>query len=348
MGLLLSVLDQSMIVSGRSPDASIRETVALAQLCDELGYHRYWLSEHHGSDSIAGSAPEVLLGALAVSTRRIRLGSAGIMLPHYSSLKVAEQFRVLEALAPGRIDLGVGRAPGSDGRTAMALNPNAATAADYFPAQIRDLMAWVGGGPLVEGHPFAGIQAQPKGPAMPQIWVLGSSNYGAQVAAFFGLPYCFAYFFSDGAGAAEALDFYRENYRPNTLNPTPHAAICVLALAADTAEHARRLRGPRDMWRAERERGRYVPFPSPEEAEAYQFTEDARALDAQRATSALFGTADQVAGRLRALAAEHGVVEMAVVTPAHDPQDRRRSYTLLAEAFGLAAQQGSDAIEAAA
>jgi luciferase family oxidoreductase group 1 len=335
MGFSLSVLDQSMVVSGRSPDVSIRETVALARLCDDLGYHRYWLSEHHGSDSIAGSAPEVLLAALAVSTGRIRLGSAGIMLPHYSSLKVAEQFRVLEALAPGRIDLGVGRAPGSDGRTAMALNPNAATAAEYFPAQIRDLMAWVGGAPLVEGHPFAGIAAQPKGPGGPQIWVLGSSGYGAQVAAFFGLPYCFAYFFSDGAGAAEALDSYRENYRPNALNPKPHAAICVLALAADTEQHARRLRGPRDMWRAERERGRYVPFPSPEEAEAYPFTAAERERDAQRPGSSLFGTADQVAAGLRALAAAHDVAEMAVVTPSHDPQDRRRSYTLLAEAFGL-------------
>ena len=144
----LSVLDQSMILSGRAPAESIRETLALAPYLEELGYQRFWLSEHHNSDAIAGSAPEVLLGALAARTSRIRLGSAGIMLPHYSALKVAEQFRVLDALAPGRIDLGVGRAPGSDGRTAMALNPNAAAAVDLFPSQLRDLMAWVGGGTI--------------------------------------------------------------------------------------------------------------------------------------------------------------------------------------------------------
>ncbi len=326
-----------MIVSGRSPDASIRETVALARLCDDLGYDRYWLSEHHSSDSIAGSAPEVLLAALATSTSRIRLGSAGVMLPHYSSLKVAEQFRVLEALAPGRIDLGVGRAPGSDGRTAMALNPNAATAADYFPAQLRDLMAWSAGLPLVDGHPFAGIEAQPKGPGGPQIWVLGSSSYGAQVAAFFGLPYCFAYFFSDGAGAAEALDLYRDNYRPTEQNPTPHSALCVLALAADTQQNADWLRGPRDMWRAERERGRYVAYPSPQEAAAYDFTDMERARNAHRPGQDLFGPPAQVESALRHIVAAHGVDELAIVTPAHDPADRRHSYTLLAQAFGLEA-----------
>jgi luciferase family oxidoreductase group 1 len=341
MSLRLSVLDQSMIVSGRSPAASIRETVDLAVLCDSLGYARFWVSEHHASDSIAGSAPEVLLGALAVSTKRIRLGSAGIMLPHYATLKVAEQFRVLEALAPGRIDLGVGRAPGSDGRTAFALNPNAATAAEYFPAQVRDLMAWTSGQPLTEGHPFRDIKAQPTGTTHPEIWVLGSSTYGAQVAALFGLPYCFAYFFSDGAGAEEALDLYRENFRPSARCPAPHSAICVLALAADTQARADRLLLPRDVWRAERERGRYVPLPSPEEAAAYPFTPAEAARHASRPGRALFGTADRVAAELRHLASRLGVDELAIVTPAHDPQDRRRSFTLLAEAFGLSESAGT-------
>jgi luciferase family oxidoreductase group 1 len=175
----LSVLDQSTIVTGRSPDTSIRESIALAQHCEALGYHRYWCAEHHNSDSQAGTAPEILIAAIATTTQRIRVGSAGVMLPHYSALKVAEQFRVLDAIAPGRIDLGLGRAPGSDGLTAYALNPRAETAADHFPADVRDLLAWLAGEKLVEGHPFRDIRAQPGGPTMPEVWILGSSDYGA-------------------------------------------------------------------------------------------------------------------------------------------------------------------------
>src|ERR1700692_837105 len=157
--LRLSVLDQSTVVTGRSPDESIRESLALAKHCEALGYTRYWLAEHHNTASQAGTAPEILIAAIAATTSRIRVGSAGVMLPHYSALKVAEQFRVLEAIAPGRIDLGLGRAPGSDGRTAFALNPNAATAADHFPAQVRDLLAWVSGEALEEKHPFRDMRA---------------------------------------------------------------------------------------------------------------------------------------------------------------------------------------------
>src|ERR1700759_4899856 len=156
--LRLSVLDQSTVVTGRSPASSIRESLALARHCEALGYTRYWCAEPHNSASQAGTAPEILLSAIAATTTRIRIGSAGVMLPHYSSLKVAEQFRLLEAIAPGRIDLGLGRAPGSDGRTAFALNPNADTAANQFPAQIRDLSAWVTGGPLVDDHPYRAVR----------------------------------------------------------------------------------------------------------------------------------------------------------------------------------------------
>src|SRR5579871_5076471 len=225
--LRLSVLDQSTVVTGRSPDTSIRESLALAKHCEALGYARYWCAEHHNSASQAGTAPEILISAIAATTSRIRVGSAGVMLPHYSSLKVAEQFRVLEAIAPGRIDLGLGRAPGSDGLTAHALNPNAANAADLFPAQVRDLLAWVAGEPLVETHPFRSIRAQPGGPTVPEVWILGSSDYGAQVAAHFGLPYCFAHFITDGNGAAEALDLYRAAYRPSARHPEPYASVCV-------------------------------------------------------------------------------------------------------------------------
>ena len=331
----LSILDQSMIVSGRTPADSIRETVALATLCDALGYHRYWVSEHHNSEAIAGSAPEVLLGALAMATKRIRIGSAGVMLPHYSALKVAEEFRVLEALAPGRIDLGVGRAPGSDGKTAFALNPNAATAADNFPAQLRDLMAWVTGSPLLANHPFGDIVAQPAGPGGPEIWVLGSSLYGAQVAAHFGLPYCFAYFFSEGAGAREALDIYRETYRPSEANPAPVSAICMVAMAADTQEAADRLYLPREVWRALRERGQFVPLPSAEEAATFKLTPGERARADVLRERALSGPPDLVRTRLLGVAESLGVDEVALVTASHDAAARRRSFVLLADAFGL-------------
>ena len=259
------------------------------------------------------------------------------MLPHYSSLKVAEQFRVLEALAPGRIDLGLGRAPGSDGRTAFALNPNAAQAAEHFPAQVRDLMAWVSGAELLPGHPFGDVKAQPQGPGSPEIWILGSSNYGAQVAAHFGLPYRFAYFFSEGLGAREALDLYRDAYRPSERFPVPLSAICVLAVTAETQAHAERLYVPREVWRAERERGRFVPLPSPDEAAAYRFTELELRRNELLRGRALFGTPDLVKARLSEIVADLGADEVAIVTPTHDPADRRKSFTLLAAAFGLRA-----------
>jgi luciferase family oxidoreductase group 1 len=346
--LRLSVLDQSTVVTGRSPDTSIRESLALARHCEALGYRRYWVAEHHNSASIAGTAPEVLLAALAATTSRIRLGSAGVMLPHYAALKVAEQFRVLEAIAPGRIDLGLGRAPGSDGRTAFALNPLAETAAAEFPAQVRDLLAWLTGAPLVSGHPFHDIVAQPRGPGAPEVWMLGSSDYGAQVAAYFGLPFCFAHFITDGRGAEEALAQYRAQYRPSARHPVPHAALCVWALAAETREDAERLFASRAFWRLGRDRGIYAPLPSPEEALAHDYTDAERVRVARLRGRALAGTAAEVGEKLRALAAAHGVDEIAVLTTVHDPEARRRSYTLLAEECGLVGEQVAAAAEVAA
>ncbi len=331
----LSVLDQSTIVSGRAPDDAIRESIALAQHCEALGYDRYWLAEHHASASQAGTAPEILIAAIAATTHRIRVGSAGVMLPHYSSLKVAEQFRVLEAIAPGRIDLGLGRAPGSDGLTAHALNPNAATAADQFPAQIRDLLAWVAGEPLADGHPFRTIRAQPAGPHAPEVWILGSSAYGAQVAAHFGLPYCFAHFITDGEGAAEALDLYRDSYRPSERHPAPHAAIAVWALAADTDAEADRLFASRALWRLGRDRGVYAALPTVAEAAAYPYSDRERARAAQVRSRAICGTGFAVASQIEALAASVGAAEVAIITTVADKQARRRSYTLLAEAARL-------------
>ena len=331
----LSVLDQSIAVEGRSHAAAVRETLELAQYCEQLGYSRFWVSEHHNHETIAGSAPEILMGAIAATTSRIRIGSAGVMLPHYSSLKVAEQFRTLEALAPGRIDLGVGRAPGSDGRTAFALNPNAARAADQFPQQIRDVLAWTTGGALPDDHPFKTIRAHPETETAPEMWVLGTSEYGAQVAAHFGLPYCFAHFITDGAGAEQAIDLYRSVYRPSERFPEPLAAVCVWALAAETEEEAQYQFTPRAYSRLLRDRGIRQPIAKPDSAPPYELSLlDERAIDEMRQTH-IVGNVDKVASRLRSLAESAKIDEIAILTWAHDVEVRQRSYELLAHAFEL-------------
>ncbi len=331
----LSVLDQSTVVAGRSADSSIRESLELARFTERLGYHRYWVAEHHNSESQAGTAPEILIAAIAATTQRIRVGSAGVMLPHYSALKVAEQFRVLEAIAPGRIDLGLGRAPGSDGLTAHALNPNAAVAAEHFPAQVRDLLAWVAGEPLMENHPFRAVRAQPAGPTVPEVWILGSSDYGAQVAAHFGLPYCFAHFITDGQGAAEALELYRSHYRASVRHPQPVCAVCVWGFAADTEQAAERGFSSRALWRLGRDRGVFAALPSPEEAAVYPYTEEERRRVEALRKRTLFGTPQKVGSQLRALATSLDAQEIAVLTTIHDPSARRRSYELLAREFRL-------------
>jgi luciferase family oxidoreductase group 1 len=292
------------------------------------------VSEHHSSDSIVGTAPEVLMAAIAATTSRIRVGSAGVMLPHYSALKVAEQFRVLEAIAPGRIDLGVGRAPGSDRLTALALNPYS-NAAEDFPRQVHELRAWVCGEPLDDGHPFAAISANPRGPTCPELWILGSSDYGAQLAAHFGLPYAYAYFFTEGRGTEEALALYRRNYRPSARHPVPQATICVWALAADTEARARHLLKTREFWRVGFEKGLRKPLVTPEFADAYPYTDSERATIEALRRKAIVGTGSAVAERLIQLAQHFALDEIVVVTWTHDPDARHRSYELLASAFRL-------------
>ena len=333
----LSVLDQSTAASDRAESDAIRETLGLASHCEALGYHRYWVSEHHNSASIVGTAPEVLIAAIAATTTRIRVGSAGVMLTHYSALKVAEQFRVLEAIAPGRIDLGVGRAPGSDRLTAYALNPDADAAVERFPRQVLDLSHWLRGLPLEPDHPFAAITAHPRGPTSPEMWILGSSNYGAQLAAHFGLPYAFAYFFSEGRGVEEALRLYRDNFRPSLSHPLPQATVCIWALAADTDAEARRLLKTREHWRIGFEKGIRNPLVSPDEADRYPYTTHERERIEALRNKAFVGDAEQVARRLRGEAARLELDELVIVTWTFDPEARRRSYTLLAEQFGLSA-----------
>jgi luciferase family oxidoreductase group 1 len=330
-----SVLDQSPASEGSGQDMAIRESLGLAQECDALGYHRFWVSEHHNSASIVGTAPEVLMAAVAATTRRIRVGSAGVMLPHYAALKVAEQFRVLEAIAPGRIDLGVGRAPGSDRLTAHALNPHSNS--DEFPRQIQELQHWVEGIALPEGHPYRAIAAHPQGPTSPEIWILGSSDYGAQLAAYLGLPYAFAFFFNDGAGVDQALDLYRRNFRPSAGLAEPKATICVWAVAADTEAQARRLLTAREHWRVGFLKGLRTPLVSPEAAAAAAagYTEEETRMIEKLRADAFAGTAAQVAARLDALALRHGLDEIVINTWTFEPAARRHSYALLASAFGL-------------
>ena len=333
MTLALSVLDQSAAVAGRPEADAIRDTLDLAPFCEALGYRRFWVSEHHGLPSIVGSAPEVLLAAVAARTSRIRLGSAGVMLPHYAALKVAEQFRVLQALAPGRVDLGVGRAPGSDPHTARALNPDAAHAAERFPEQLRDLLAWT------RGERHRGIVAHQRGDDTPEdapeLWLLGSSDYGARLAAEYGLPYAFAHFFTDGQGVETALGLYRALYRPSARHPAPRATVCVWALAADTEAEARHHALSRDRWRLDRARGRFGPLRPPDEIAAEGFSDEERpALEAARAR-AFVGDAAQVAAQLRALAKALQLEELVVNTWACDPTVRRRSYALLSREFGI-------------
>jgi luciferase family oxidoreductase group 1 len=331
MALKLSVLDQSVSLAGASEDAAIRDTLSLAEHCEALGYARFWVSEHHGLPTIVGSAPEIVMAAIAARTTTIRIGSAGVMLPHYSALKVAEQFRVLEALAPGRIDLGVGRAPGGDMRTARALNPHATHGAEDFPIQVRDLLAWTS----EERH--AGITAHPRGSHAPQIWILGSSDYGAQLAAHFGLPYAFAYFFTDGQGAEQALALYRRLYQPSERYPEPIATLCIWALAAATDEEAQHHALSRDRWRIDRARGALGPLQSPAAIAARGF--DAAELEslAPMRARAFVGSAQTVGARIERLVNEFGLDEVVINTWAHDPAVRRTSYALLAETFGLRA-----------
>ena len=331
--LRLSVLDQSVAVAGRGQDEAIRQTLALAQHAEALGYDRFWVSEHHSHPSIVGTAPEVLMGAIAARTQRIRIGSAGVMLPHYAPLKVAEQFRVLDALAPGRIDLGVGRAPGSDGRTAQLLNADR-HASDNFPQQVMELQAWVTGQPLPAGHPGHKVFAYPAADTSPHVWMLGSSDYGAQLAAHLGLPYAFAWFITDGQGAEHALRLYRETFRPSERLAKPQATVCVWALAADTDAEAWRLFESRARWRMDRNLGRIGPMLPPELAVRDYSVSEQLAL-AQMKDNALVGSADMVAEKLRDLAERLQVDEVVVITWTHDPQAQRHSYELLAQAFAL-------------
>jgi luciferase family oxidoreductase group 1 len=335
--LQLSVLDQSIACAGRDEGHALRDTLELAPHCEQLGYQRFWVSEHHGLPTIVGTAPEILMAAIAARTTRIRIGSAGVMLPHYAALKVAEQFRVLQSLAPGRIDLGVGRAPGADMKTAMTLNPNAGRAAEDFPEQILDLQAWLAGQRHrgVFAHPRPANDDAALTSATPEIWVLGSSDYGAQLAAHLGLPYAFAYFFMDGQGVEQALQLYRQLYRPSTRHPKPQATICVWALAADSEADAQHHALSRERWRLDRQRGVLGPLQAPADIAAKGYSSDEWPQVQATRQRALVGSAAQVTAKIQALADSLALEHIVINTWAHDPAVRRHSYALLAKSLGL-------------
>src|SRR4051812_613314 len=255
--IALSVLDQSPIGSGRSASDALAETVALAQLADRLGYRRYWLAEHHNTLSLAGSAPEVLISRVASATSRIRVGSGGVMLSHYSALKVAETFRVLHALFPGRIDLGIGRAPGSDRRTAYALAQGQPLPIERFPEQLRDLADFLYD-TLPEEHPFQGVHATPQAPGTPEIWLLGSSGQSAAYAAHFGFAFSFAHFINP-YGSAQVLAAYRQAFRPSPALAAPRGSLAVRVLCAESDAEAQRLSASFALMRLRMERGERGP-----------------------------------------------------------------------------------------
>ena len=330
----LSVLDQSPIRQGGTPAEAIAETIELAQVCDRLGYQRYWVAEHHSSEGLAGAAPEILITRLGSVTKGMRIGSGGVMLSHYSPLKVAEQFRMLETLYPGRIDLGIGRAPGSDWVTARALaHGPGALGIEEFPRQIQDVLAYLRD-QIPDGHPFAGVSAQPRGATVPEPWLLGSSDQSALYAAYFGLAFSFAHFITDRHGP-EIMAAYRERFRPSSWSEKPVGSIGVSVICGESAEVADRLAKSRDLSRLRREQGQLGPTPSVEEAEAYQYSREERLIVAHNRARQVIGDPKHCKEQLLELGQRYGVEEFVIVTITYDFAARVRSYELLAKEFGL-------------
>ena len=336
----LSALDQSPIRKGGTARDAVLETIELAKTCERLGYARYWLAEHHNTTSFAGSTPEVLISRVAAETSTIRVGSGGIMLPHYSPLKVAENFRMLETLYPGRIDLGIGRAPGADGRTSLALQagpqaydigvfPQQADLLRHYLEESAGLAQWP------EGHSYRSIHASPRGPGMPEMWMLASSVNGAVYAAELGLPLAFAQFISPDGSGPDAAELYRKRFRPRREGDRPQVSVAIFALAADTEEEAERLCLTRNLWVMQLLRNQAGPFPSPEEAAAYPYTPEDRIMLRAIAARGVAGAPDRVKSGLEKMAADHGADEVIVLTITYDFQARLRSYELIARAFGL-------------
>ncbi len=332
----LSVLDLATVASGSTPAQALTDTISMAGVVERLGYTRMWVAEHHGMPAVASSAPAVLIAHLAQATSTLRVGSGGVMLPNHSPLVIAEQFGTLEALHPGRIDLGLGRAPGTDQVTARALRRVQAVggrdAADTFPDDVVELIQYLLPREGAPGHPAA----VPGSGYLPEVWLLGSSLFSAQLAGMIGLPFSFAYHFAPQLLDA-ALDTYRSNFRPSILHDSPRAMVAVTVLCAPTEDEARWLSGSSALSTLQLRTGRLGALPSPEEAEAYPFTAAERAIVDEQMSSHVIGTPSTVLEGLVRLQERTQADELMISTRMHSYEARVRSLTLVAEAWGLEA-----------
>ena len=339
--LTLSVLDLSPVPSGTPTSRALRETVELAQVAERAGYHRYWLAEHHGIPSVTSSAPEILIASVADATTTLRVGSGGIMLPNHAPLKVAETFRALAGLHPDRIDLGIGRPPGTDPRTAIALRRSReALTADDFPEQFAELRAYVDG--FEPGHPFAGIVAQPDDVPLPPVWILASSYYGGQAAAAFGTGFAYAGHFG-GADPGEATRIYRQHFRPSDAAGAqePHVVLAAAVMTSEDGDRARAFGRAHALSMARLRTGSPGPLPSPEEALAHDWAPVELQVEQGMADKFTAGTPDEVAADLRRRMAAADADELMIMTPIHDPAERRRSLELVAEALGRGVERAA-------
>jgi luciferase family oxidoreductase group 1 len=330
----ISVLDLAPVAEGSTPADALRNSLDLAPRVERLGYHRYWVAEHHNMPGIASSAPAVLIAHLADVTSTMRIGSGGVMLPNHAPLVVAEQFGMLEAFHPGRIDLGIGRAPGTDPGTAMALRRGGASlTAEDFPEELSDLLGFFSG-LWPEGHPYARITAVPARGYRPQLWMLGSSDYSAHVAGVLGVPFSFAHHFA-AANTLPALERYRATFKPSSDLETPYAMVAVAVICAPTEDEARFLAGSGRLSFLRLRSGRPGPFPTPEEAAAYNYTPAEREFVRGWASSQIVGDPAQVRAGIDDLLASTAADELMITTMTHSHAARVRSYELVAEALGL-------------
>jgi luciferase family oxidoreductase group 1 len=333
--LRLSVVEQSPVRKGGTGAEALRETLALAVACEALGYERFWVAEHHNLPGIASTSPEILIGQIAAATRSMRVGSGGVMLPHYSAFKVAENFRMLETLFPGRIDLGLGRAPGGDRRTLLALAyPWQPLDVRAYPEQVDDLVGYLGDS-LPPDHPFAGVRPGPPAAGMPEVWLLGSGIDSAELAALRGLPFSFAHFFGNAAQGPAIAEHYRRNFRPSPLLAAPRLHVAVQVMCADSHAEAAWHAASLDVARLQLARNQTSSgIVSPEEAARHEFTPEERQFLASSGMRATVGDPAQVAAELDELAQRYGTDELGIVTICFDFEARLRSYALVAEHCG--------------
>ena len=335
----LSVLDQTPIRSGGTAAQAIEETLVLAQATERMGYHRYWLAEHHGTEGLAGCSPEILIARVADLTSTIRVGSGGVMLSHYSPLKVAENFALLSTMYPGRIDVGLGRAPGGDQLTTIGMAYGSKIGVEYYPTKVLDLKAFLTGSEPANAA-LAQVKVTPVPPVPPELWLLGSSEESAKLAAQFGLPYSFAHFiYPDGAEAM--LDTYRNAWQASDTLSAPKANMCVGVICAETQEEAEYLALSRKLWRLQLAKGALGPYPTPEEAKHYKYTDRERLVADSANKTGIVGDPQAVKEGLERLAQCCGLEEIMVVTITHDFNARIRSYELLADIFDLSAKNAS-------